>query len=158
MHCLMVWISSASAHPDSAWVAQQARNMCMELGEEKQMPTDLIHDADTKFTTQFDEIFKAEGIRVKRLLPRCPNMNAYVERFVQTLEQECLDHFVILGEKHLNHVVSEFLAHYHAERPHQGIENVHIMAKPLPVHNPKPNRRKESAERAPRESPVNVAQ
>jgi putative transposase len=100
----------------------------MEFAEEKQMPTDIIHDADTKFTKQFDEIFKAEGIRVKRLLPRCPNMNAYVERFIQTLKQECLDHFVVLGEKHLSHVVSEFVKHYHEERPHQGIENVPIMA------------------------------
>ena len=121
-----VWISSATAHPDSAWVAQQARNVCMEFAEEKQMPTDLIHDADTKFTAQFDEIFKAEGIRVKKLLPRCPNMAAYVERFIQTIQQECLDHFVVLGEKHLNHVVSEFLRHYHAERPHQGIGNVPV--------------------------------
>ncbi len=121
-----VWISSATAHPDSAWVAQQARNVCMEFAEEKQMPTDLIHDADTIFTAQFDEIFKAEGVRVKKLLPRCPNMNAYVERFVQTLGQECLDHFVVLGEKHLNHIVSEFLRHYHEERPHQGIGNVPV--------------------------------
>lgn len=97
------------------------------------MPTDLIHDADTKFTTQFDEIFKSEGIRVKKLLPACPNMNAYVERFVQTLEQECLNHFVALGEKHLNHIVSEFVTHYHLERPHQGIGNLPV--KVMAEHN-----------------------
>jgi hypothetical protein len=107
-------------------VAQQARNVCMEFTEGKQTPTDLIHDADTKFTKQFDEIFKAEGIRVKRLLPRCTNMAAYVERVIQTIQQECLDHFVVLGEKHLNHVVSEFVKYYHEERPHQGIGNVPV--------------------------------
>ena len=90
------------------------------------MPTDLIYDADTKFTTQFDEIVKVEGIRVKRLLFRCPKMNAFCKRFVQTLKQMGLDHFVILREKHLNHVVLEFLVHYHTERPHQGIGNVPV--------------------------------
>ncbi|MCA9067669.1 MAG: integrase core domain-containing protein [Planctomycetaceae bacterium] len=50
-------------------------------------------------------------------------MAAYVERFIQTIQQECLDHFVVLGEKHLNYLVSEFVTHYHEERPHQGIGN-----------------------------------
>ncbi len=79
----------------------------MEFAEEEHKPTDIIHDADTKFTKQFDEIFEDEGIRVKKLPPASPNMNAVIERWVQSIQQECLDHFVVLGEKHLRHIVSE---------------------------------------------------
>lgn len=58
-------------------------------------PTDLIHDRDTKLTGHFDEILKSSGIRVKELTPRSPNRNAFVERFIQTLQQKFLDHFVV---------------------------------------------------------------
>ena len=68
-------------------------------------------------------MFEAEGAEVKRVGPLAPNMNAYAERFVQTLRVECLDHFVVCGEKHLQHLVKEMVAHYHEERPHQSLEN-----------------------------------
>ncbi len=77
-------------------------------------PTDIIHDADTKFTKQFDEIFEDDGIRVKKLLPASPNMNAFIERWVQSIKQECLDHFVVLGEKHFRHIVREYVQFYNS--------------------------------------------
>jgi len=55
---------------------------------------------------------------------RAPNQNAYAERFVQTIKQECLDHFIVFGEAHLRHMVSEFVAHYHGERPHLAKDNL----------------------------------
>lgn len=88
----------------------------------------LIIDHDSKLTDSFDAVFKAEGAEIHRVGPLAPNMNAYAERFVQTLRKECLDHFVVCGEKHLRYLVKEFVAHYHLERPHQGRGNV-----PLPV-------------------------
>jgi hypothetical protein len=58
-------------------------------------------------------------------------LNAFVERWIQTIQVECLDHFVVLGEAHLNHLVAEYVEHYHAERPHQGLgNNVPIPARP----------------------------
>lgn len=78
-----VWISSATEHPDSAWVAQQARNFCMELPEGERGL--VFHDSDTKFTEQFRGILRAEGLPPKKL-------NAFVERFIQTLGQERLDY------------------------------------------------------------------
>jgi putative transposase len=84
----------------------------------------VLHDSDTKFTEQFQGILKAEGLRPKKLIPMSPNLNAYVERSIQTSQQECLDHFVVVGKSHLNYVVREFLRYYHDERPHQGLGNV----------------------------------
>jgi putative transposase len=84
----------------------------------------LIHDRDSKFTESFDEILRAVGIKPVKLAARSPNLNAYAERFVKTIKTECLDHLILFGEKSLRHVVKEYLAHYHTERNHQGIENV----------------------------------
>jgi putative transposase len=84
----------------------------------------LIIDHDTKFTRSFDAVFEVNDTEMKRVGPRSPNMNAYSERFAQTLRKELLDHFVVCGEKHLNHIVREFLTHYHEERPHQSRGNV----------------------------------
>lgn len=119
-----VLISAPTAHPDSAWVAQQARNFTMVAQELSDKPPDiLLHDHDTKFTAQFDEILKSSGVRVKEPPPCSPNLNAFAERFIQTLEVECLDHFIVLGERHLHHLAQQFVAHYHAERPHQSLGN-----------------------------------
>jgi hypothetical protein len=112
----------ASAHPDSARVAQQARNFCMDLPDDRKKAT-IIHAGDTKFTEQFRAIRKSEGLRPQQVVFRSPNLNAFVERMVQTLKQECLDHFVVLGERHLNRIVSEFVRYDHNVRPHQSLEN-----------------------------------
>ena len=63
------------------------------------------------------------GAAPKKLPPCSPNLNAYAERFIQTLKHECLSHFIVFGERHLNHLVDEFVDYYHTVRPHQGIEN-----------------------------------
>ena len=119
-----VLVSSPTVHPNSAWVAQQARNFTMVAEElSGKAPDILIHDNDTKFTAQFDDILQTSGIRPKKPIPKSPNLNAFVERFIQTLQQECLDHFVVLGAKHLDRLVQEFVAHYHEERPHQSLGN-----------------------------------
>ena len=83
----------------------------------------LIRDRDRKFTSMFDSIMKAEGIEMCPLPVRSPNLNAYVERFIQTLKIECLSRFIILGEKQLNYLVREFVDYYHRQRPHQSKDN-----------------------------------
>ena len=104
----------------------------MHVGEGTVKATELLHDSDTKFTKSFRQILKSERIRPHRLTPVSPNLNAFVERFIQTLGQECLDHFIVLGEKHLDYLVREFVHHYHEFRPHQSLENL------PPVGNPPP--------------------
>jgi hypothetical protein len=99
-------ISGITANPDSAWVTQQARNTTMTIADLGfPTPDVLIIDHDSKYTKEFDAVWSAEGTRVKRVGPFAPNLNAFAERFAQTLRHECLDHFLILGEKHLRHLL-----------------------------------------------------
>ena len=126
-----VWISAPTAHPDSAWVTQQARNFCMDVADRDEKARIVLHDGDTKFTKQFKEVLKGEKIKPRQITPVSPNLNAYVERFIQTIQQECLDQFVVLGERHLDHIVREFAEHYHKERPHQGVGNERLTKSPV---------------------------
>jgi len=123
-----VIISSPTTSPNADWVSQQARNASMQMAEWNVPVTHLLIDHDSKFTSACDAVFEADSAEVKRLGPRAPSLNAYAERFVQTLGVECLDHFIICGEKHLQFIVREFLAHYHEARPHQGLGNVQRIA------------------------------
>src|SRR4051812_36041623 len=100
-----VIVSNPTANPDSAWVTQHARNAAMQMQDWDTGETHLLIDNDPKFADGFDAVFKAEGCEVQRVGPRAPNMNAYAERWVQSLRTECLDHFLILGENHLAYLV-----------------------------------------------------
>jgi len=84
----------------------------------------LIHDRDTKFTKQFDDIFKSDGLEMIKIPYKSPNLNAHCERVVRSIKNEALDYFIVFGEDHLNHIVSEYLTYYNELRPHQGVENV----------------------------------
>jgi len=118
-----VYVSGMTTHPDTAWVAQQARNFGVHLAERREEASYLIHDRDTKFTAQFDAMLDAEGITIKEPTAKSPNMNAFAERWAQSVQVECLDHFVVLGEDHLRHIVAEYVAYFNAERPHQAMDN-----------------------------------
>src|SRR5512135_675555 len=91
----------------------------MDVGDRFGMLRFLIHDRDPLFTTAFGEVFKAEGLRIITTLPRTPRMNAICERVIGTLRRELLDWTLILGERHLAHVLREYVAHYNGHRPHQ---------------------------------------
>ncbi len=82
-----------------------------------------MHDRDTKFTASFDNAIREGGLKIKKAAYRSPNTCAFVERFIQTLGQECLDYFVCFGKRHLDYLIRQFGEHYHEERPHQGIDN-----------------------------------
>ena len=83
----------------------------------------LIHDRDPLFTTEFQETLAAAGVSVARLPPRSPNLNAYAERFVRSIEESCLDRMILFGKCSLRRATTAFVAHYHYERNHQGLDN-----------------------------------
>ncbi|XHR30972.1 MAG: integrase core domain-containing protein [Chthoniobacteraceae bacterium] len=133
-----VKVAGMTCQPNGPWVEQQARNFVMELAERGEKASYLIKDGDTKFTEKFDEVFRSEGIKVKRLPYRSPNLNAFAERYVQSIKQECLDQFVVFGEGHLQYLVREYEQHYNTVRPHQGIENRTIGVVPMPLQDSGP--------------------
>ena len=118
-----VHISGMTCQPNGPWVEQQARNLVMDLAERGEKASYLIKDDDTKFTQKFDEVFRSEGFKVKKLPFASPNLNAFAERFVQSIKNECIDQFVIFGERHLEFLVREYERHYNTVRPHQGLGN-----------------------------------
>jgi putative transposase len=117
-----VHLGGSTPNPDSAWVAQQARNLAMALEGDGRSPKFLIHDRDTKFSGPFDEVFRSEGLRIVLTPIRAPNANAFCERWVGTLRAECLDWTLILGRRHLERVLRTYVRHYNQARPHRGID------------------------------------
>jgi putative transposase len=112
---------ASTASPDGAWVTQQARNLAMQLSDEQPFRF-LIHDRDTKFNHAFDEVFRTENIRVIRTPIQAPNANAHAERWIRTLRADCLDRIIILGRRHLEHVLRVYRGHYNAHRPHRALD------------------------------------
>jgi putative transposase len=118
-----VFIAPSTFHPHEAWVKEQAQAFLQHVDETGLETTIVMHDRDTKFTQSFDEVLESAGLEVNTDAYRLPNTNAFVERFIQTLQQECLDYFIVFGEQHMDHIVKEMVGHYHEERPHQSKEN-----------------------------------
>src|SRR6266498_5077230 len=112
---------ASTSNPDGRWVAQQARNLLMRLGDREQAVRFLLHDRDSKFSGPFDEVFRSEGIRIIRTPIRAPNANAYAERWVGTLRRECLDRILIVNRRHLTHVLRVYVIHYNRHRPHRSL-------------------------------------
>ena len=81
----------------------------------------LVRDRDGKFSACFDEVFRSEGIRVIRTPIRAPQANAYAERFVRSVREECLDWLLIAGRRHLERVLCHYVEYYNRERPHRGL-------------------------------------
>jgi putative transposase len=103
-------------------VTQQARNLMIDrCGQERPVRL-LIHDRDAKFSAAFDEVFRTDGIKVVRTPVSAPNANAHAERFVRTLREECLDSLLVVGRRHLESVLREYVDHYNRERPHRALE------------------------------------
>ena len=103
-------------------MTQQARNLSFVLGERPRTVKFLIRDRDTKFTASFDEVFSTEGIRIIKTPVRAPRANAFAERFGGTVRRECLDRLLIFGCRHLEQVLTEYLAHYNRHRPHRALD------------------------------------
>jgi len=123
-----VHLAGVSANLDAVWMRQQARNLAVE-GRLENVHF-LLHDRDAKFSGRFDELVRSEGVRVVKTPVRAPKANAIAERWVRTVRNECLDHILIFGRRHLERVVRDYVTHYNAERPHRSLE----LAAPAAAH------------------------
>ena len=101
-------------------MTQIARNVTDEIDGFFKGKRYLIHDRDPLYTREFLTMLSEQGIESVKLPPRSPNLNAYAERFVRTIKENCLNQMILFGEDALRKAVHEFLAHYHHERNHQG--------------------------------------
>ena len=93
----------------------------------------FLHDRDAKFCVGFEDVFASEGIRCLQLPPRSPNLNAFAERWVRSVKEECLSKLILFGERSLQRAITEFIAHYHSERNHQGKANALLFPEPAPL-------------------------
>ena len=118
-----VHFAGCTPNPDKLWMKQVAWNLTDAEGGFLIGKRYVLMDRDGKFCPAFRAILKAEGVEAVLLPPRSPNLNAHLERFHRSLPEECLDRRIFFGETSLRKAVREFLAHDHAERNHQGLEN-----------------------------------
>ena len=127
-------IAGTTIHPDELWMKQIARNVTMERCGVLRDCSYLLHDRDTKYTQSFRAIIASGGVEPLALPARSPNLNAYAERWVRSVKEECLSKVILLGERSLRRALNEFVEHYHAERNHQGKGNVLLFPRDTDVH------------------------
>ena len=116
-----VEIAGIAIDPGEAWMKQVARNLTDPIDGFLRGAKYLIHERDPLFTDAFVAILQAGGVKSVKIPAQSPNCNPHAERFVNTINYECINHFIIFGERHLRHLIKEFIKHYLTERFHQGI-------------------------------------
>ncbi|MCA9610169.1 MAG: helix-turn-helix domain-containing protein [Myxococcales bacterium] len=130
-----VHLAGVALDPGGAWMLQIGRNLTDAFDGFLLDKRYLIVDRDPLFTRAFRRLLADEGVDVLRLPARSPDLNAHAERFVRSIREECLDHVVPLGERHLRRILTEYLEHYHHERNHQGIGNTLIEPRAGPAND-----------------------
>jgi len=133
-----VRIAGITTNPGEAWMLQVARNLCDVEDGVLTRGRKLIVDRDAKYSYDWRSFIEEQGVEVIRLPPKSPNLNAYAERFVRSIKEECLNRMIFIGEGSLRQAVTQFMEHYHTERNHQGLGNRLIRSKPriVPSHRP----------------------
>lgn len=94
----------------------------MTLAETGRVPRFILHDRDAKFSRSFDEVFCSERVRIIRTPIRAPNANAYAERWIRTLRDECLDRLLFASLRQLERVLQTYVDNYNSHRPHRALE------------------------------------
>lgn len=118
-----VEIAGISRNATGQWMVQLARNLTDPIDGFLRGKRLFIGDRDLLYTAEFRALLRSVGVEVLRLPPRSPDLNAYAERFVRSIKEECLSRLIIVGERHLRYAINEYMQHYHLERNHQGLEN-----------------------------------
>ena len=122
----MVEIAGITPNPGGSFMAQVARNLTDHVDGFLRDKKFLILDNDSLFAKQFCGTLEDAGVMIGRTAFQAPDMNAFAERWVQTVKRECLSKLILFGEEHLRRTLSEFANHYHQDRPHQSLGNTPI--------------------------------
>jgi hypothetical protein len=117
----MVHVLGVTPHPTGEWTVQAAREFTWRMAD-RLGSRNLIRDRGGQFTDAFDAVFAAEGIEVLRSAPWCPRMNAFAERWVRTVRAECTDRMLLLGQRHLEHVLDEYVEHCNTHLAHRALD------------------------------------
>lgn len=118
-----VTLAGITQHPTEEWMIQMARNAVDDIDGALLGTRFALHDRDTKFCSSFRTMLRSSGVQPILLPPRSPNLNAFAERWVRSIKEECLSKLILVGEASLRRTAAEFTKHYHHERNHQGKEN-----------------------------------
>ena len=119
----VVHVAGITTRPDESWMLQIGRSLTDAQSGALHAKRYLVIDRDCKYSRQFGRLVQDSGTKVIRLPPMSPNLNAYAERLVRSIKDECLDRMIFVGQGSLRRAVAEYMTHYHAERNHQGLEN-----------------------------------
>jgi hypothetical protein len=124
-----VSLAGITRHPTEEWMAQMGRNAIDETSGYLRQQRYVLHDRDTKFCKEFRETLAAGGVKCLRLPARSPNLNAFAERWVRSVKEECLSKLILFGEGSLKRALNQFQEHYLFERNHQGKGNILLLRK-----------------------------
>ena len=138
-----VYIARITVHPTDRRMQQVARNVTMDGWGFLQNCRYLLHDRDTKYTRSFRAILKAGHVTALPLPAHSPNLNAYSERWVKSVREECLSRPMLFGERSLRRALHAYVDHYHEERSHQGKGNVLLFPRVAKTHGEGPVRCRE---------------
>jgi transposase InsO family protein len=116
-------IAGITPGPSEPWMMQIGRNLTDPVDGFLADKKLLIIDRDSKYSAAFRSLLAEVGVEPVRLPARSPDLNAYAERFVRSIKDECLSRMIFFGERSLRKATREFAAHYHRERNHQGLDN-----------------------------------
>ena len=136
-------IAGITDHPNEQWMQQMARNATMEECGALRHCCYLLHDRDTKYSAAFQAIIETGHVRTLSLPARSRNLNAYAERWVRSVKDECLSKIILFGDRSLRRAMSEYVAHYHTERNHQGKSNVLLFPRVTEMRGAEPVRCRE---------------
>jgi putative transposase len=123
MRTRTVLLAEVTFSPHTRWMAQHVRNVLWECADRDIQPRFFIHDRDGCFSMEFDTALKHAGVEVLKTPFRAPNANAYAERWVRSVRNECLNHLVLFGLNSLRRVIRQYQSFFNQHRPHQGIGN-----------------------------------
>jgi putative transposase len=115
------YLLGVTAHPSGKGTTEAIRNLLRDLGDRATPMKFLLRDRDSRFTRAFDAVFAADSIRILTNPPRAPRANAICERMMGTLRRELLDRILIVNQRHLRQVISVYLHHFNAARPHRAL-------------------------------------